>query len=265
VARALRTLLGWLISAYCWAGLLVVTVFFYLLARVLELLRGPEVYGPLFRRWARVIVLGGPFDYRVEGEQHSTFPAILAVNHRSIFDIALITATVPAPVYFIARDDLLKVPLLGSSLKRCGHILVGKNGSSGTQAMAREVMDRIERGGRVVVFPEGTRSPDDRVRRFGAGAFRLARMAGCPLVPVAMTGSADVIAKGSRLLCPAKVTISFLEPRVLTEEDSRSQEYREAVRSLVDQTVQRLRAGAGVERSRESDLDDDLSLSRREG
>jgi hypothetical protein len=80
-----------------------------------------------------------------------------------------------------------------------------------------------------------------------------------------MTGSADVIAKGSRLLRPAAVTISFLEPRVLTEEDSRSKEYREAVRSLVDQTVQRLRAGAEVERSEGSGVGDDLSLSRREG
>ena len=110
------------------------------------------------------------------------------------------------------------------------NILVGKNGNSGTHAMAREVIDRIHRGGRVVVFPEGTRSPDDRVRPFGAGAFRLALMANCPLVPVAMSGSADVVAKGSRLLRPAKVRIAFLEPRVLTEEESRSQEYRESVK-----------------------------------
>jgi 1-acyl-sn-glycerol-3-phosphate acyltransferase len=238
-------------------GLIIVTVAFYLYARLMELLRGPEVYGPLFRRWARVIVLGGPFDYRVDGEQYSTLPAILAANHRSVFDVALITATVPSPVYFIARDDLLRVPLLGSSLKRCGHILVGKNGSSGTRAMAREVIDRINRGGRVVVFPEGTRSPDDRVRRFGAGAFKLAHMAGCPLVPVAMSGSADVVAKGSRFLRPARVRIAFLEPRVLTEEDSRSPEVREAVRSLVDQTVQQLLAGAEVKQPAGSGLGDE--------
>jgi 1-acyl-sn-glycerol-3-phosphate acyltransferase len=210
------------------------------LARALEPVLGEAAWQCFLHRWAKVDLKCGLFSCRVEGRENVSGPCILASNHRSALDIAVIAATVPPPVYFLARENLLRVPVIGSVLKRGGHLVAPDDDRRGVGRLFREVKRRIDGGGHVVVFPEGTRSTDDRVLPFGAGAFRFAHMAACPLVPVAIAGTGNAIPKGSRLIMPSRLAISFLEPRWVSRDASGSTRYHESVRSLVAETVRRL-------------------------
>jgi 1-acyl-sn-glycerol-3-phosphate acyltransferase len=64
----------------------------------------------------------------------------------------------------------------------------------------------------LIVFPEGTRSPDGRLARFKGGIFMMAIEAGLPVVPVAIDGSRLVMQKGRLMTCPGRVSLQVLEP-----------------------------------------------------
>jgi 1-acyl-sn-glycerol-3-phosphate acyltransferase len=185
---------------------------------------------------------GGFFSCTVEGLERLRDPAVLVANHRSIFDICLLSAIVPAPYYFVSRSEVLKVPFIGSVLKQGGHVLIDRGKGVLNEPKLEEAAARAREGGRVIFFPEGTRSSDLEVRRFKSGAFRAAAKAGVPVVPVAIAGTELTIPKHSAYIISAHMAVHFLEPVTVDEAAARSEDLRERVRALVEERVRRIQS-----------------------
>ena len=126
-------------------------------------------------------------------------PVILMSNHQSLADIAAIVSTLPRSVSwrFVAKKELVRVPIFGQALVASGHIIIDRGNREKAVASLHRAAERIRAGTSVIVFPEGTRSPDGHLRRFKSGPFHLAVEAQVPIIPVTVSGSQRITPKGA--------------------------------------------------------------------
>jgi 1-acyl-sn-glycerol-3-phosphate acyltransferase len=141
-------------------------------------------------------------------------PQVLVSNHASWFDVLALAAWLPGPYRFVAKKELEKVPLWGAAWLACGHISIDRqdrNRAIESLAIARARL--AEERPTVILFPEGTRSPTGELRAFKKGAFVLAIQSNVEVVPAAILGSREVMAKGSwRIRTGRTITVRFGEP-----------------------------------------------------
>ena len=128
---------------------------------------------------------------------------ILASNHRSFLDPFAIGCCLGRPIYFVAKQELFKNPLLGWLLNCLGAFPI-KRGASDEESVATSLA-LLERGEAVVIFPEGTRIRTGSLAPPKRGVGRMALQSGSPVVPIAVTGS-ERARKGWRIR-PVKVHI----------------------------------------------------------
>jgi len=131
---------------------------------------------------------------------------VFVSNHQSIYDIPILFCTLPYQLRIIAKKSLGNFPFLGWHLRRTGHLLVDRRNPD-QRAIFKQWAELVSKGLSLIVFPEGTRSPDGRVGRFKAGSFMVAIQAGLPVVPVAVAGSRHVMRKGRLRTCPGRVQL----------------------------------------------------------
>ena len=149
--------------------------------------------------WAKMILRVCGVKVRVKGMENvkENLPHVFLTNHQSYFDIFALLAHLPADFKFILKQELMKIPLLGLSMKRAGYIAINREDPRGAVKSLREAAEKIKNGSSVVIFPEGTRSRDGRLQPFKSGGFHLALKAGCDVVPVAIINSRNIVPKGS--------------------------------------------------------------------
>jgi 1-acyl-sn-glycerol-3-phosphate acyltransferase len=151
-----------------------------------------------------------PWRVRVEGTLPDG-PYVLVANHRSWLDV-LMLARLPREMKWVAKQELFRLPWVGWMLRLSGDIPVLRgDADSGDSALAR-ARAYLERGVPVVFFPEGTRSRDGSLRPFKMGAFDTAVDAGVPVVPVALSGTAEGMPPGTLALNPSRIVVRILPP-----------------------------------------------------
>jgi 1-acyl-sn-glycerol-3-phosphate acyltransferase len=135
-------------------------------------------------------------------------PLIIAANHRSFLDPFVIGTLVRRPVYFVAKQELFRRPLVAWILNSLGAFPVDRgSGDADAMATARHI---LERGDCVVIFPEGTRVRPGGLGRPRRGVGRLALETGAPVVPVAVLGT-EAVRRGWRIR-PHKVRLRCGRP-----------------------------------------------------
>lgn len=150
-----------------------------------------ETWYPYFfkmaRIWAKVILFGMGFYYKIEKEQeikHNKSYMFIA-NHSSMADIMLMLATIKNPFVFVGKKELVKIPLFGFFYKRTC-ILVDRNNPKSRNEVFSRAQKRIDQGLSICIFPEG-KVPDDEsvvLDEFKDGAFRLALEHHLTIVPL---------------------------------------------------------------------------------
>lgn len=147
-------------------------------------------------------------------------PVLYVGNHRSYFDILVGYTTVPGRVGFIAKKEMEKIPLLSGWMINVNCLFLDrKNIKEGLKTILAGV-EKIKRGVSVWIFPEGTRNRNSDPKEllpFKEGSLKIAEKSGCPVVPVAITGTADIFETHIPRITPGKVTIEFGEPIILKE------------------------------------------------
>lgn len=144
-------------------------------------------------------------------------PVILASNHQSYFDPPLVGICSRRDVYYLARKTLLEVPLLGRILPAINVIPVDRDGND---MSALKTLVRLVKGGNgVVLFPEGTRSPDGQLQRGKQGIGLLIAKTRAPVQPVRIFGSREAFPKGSGTITPVAITVVIGEPLRFTPEE----------------------------------------------
>ena len=167
----------------------------------------PRYWGKIISRLAgmRVVLRGG--EYLEAGR-----PYILAANHQSQFDIFALQGYLNIDFRWLAKKELFNIPFFGYAMLRAGYIPIDR--SRGREALKSlySAAERIAAGASVIIFPEGTRSPDGNLQEFKSGGMVLAIKSGVPIVPVAISGTHKIMPKGKLLSRPGSVTITIGEP-----------------------------------------------------
>jgi 1-acyl-sn-glycerol-3-phosphate acyltransferase len=166
--------------------------------------------------WSRLLLCLFRVRVRVSGLEHAPAgPAVYAANHASAFDILIVFGHLPVDFRIVYKKSLSLVPLLGWAIWLGGHIPIDRANAFRARRSLAAAARRIREGTSVVVFPEGTRSPDGTVRRFKRGSFGLALEAGVPIVPVSLVGVKSVVPRGLTSLRAGAVRV-VLHPPVPT-------------------------------------------------
>ena len=122
---------------------------------------------------------------------------VLVANHPTLVDVTAIVSACPQAVSLV-KSGMYRSPLVGRLLRYCEHVDAGDGSTFGGVAAADEAMDRLRAGTPVLIFPEGTRSPELGVGPFRPGAFELAARAGVPIVPLFVTCDPPTLMRGQR-------------------------------------------------------------------
>jgi 1-acyl-sn-glycerol-3-phosphate acyltransferase len=136
---------------------------------------------------------------------------VYVVNHVSWFDVFALASYLPR-YRFIAKKELFKIPIFGAAARATAGIEIDRrNRKAAFQAYETAARD-VKQGLSVVVYPEGTRGRDYRLRTFKKGPFVLAIAAQVPIVPTVIYGTIAIQPKGSFRIRPGVIDIEFLEP-----------------------------------------------------
>jgi 1-acyl-sn-glycerol-3-phosphate acyltransferase len=137
---------------------------------------------------------------------------VFVANHRSLMDIPVLLAHLPLQFRFLAKKGLFLIPIMGYHLRRAGHLPVVKGDPRASlKSMSDAARIIRERGISVLLFPEGGRGVD-RLQEFKEGAAYIAIKAGVPVVPVAMTGTREVLPMGSMQIMSGIVELKIGSP-----------------------------------------------------
>ncbi len=145
--------------------------------------------------------------------------AVLYVgNHRSIFDIVLAYPRVPGPTGFIAKKEILKVPLLNIWMIYMDCLFLDRKDLKKGLEMILSAIDKVKNGISIFIYPEGTRNKTDApLGEFHKGSFKIAQKSGCPIVPVVMTHTDEIFEKHIPFIKRTAVTIEYGKPIIMSE------------------------------------------------
>lgn len=166
------------------------------------------------RRWARMLLALGGVRVRVHGEEKIPRDAcVFAGNHLSLMDTPVVLANVPALFLFLVNEKYVRIPFLGTHLRRTGHFSVNMEDDvrASLRAMTEAANAIRTRGFSILLFPEGTRA-DGPMGEFKEGAVYIAIKAGVPLVPFAIRGTREVLPVGSLQIRGGPVDLVFGDP-----------------------------------------------------
>ena len=147
--------------------------------------------------------------------------AVLYVgNHRSYFDILVGYTTVPGLMGFVAKEEMLRYPFLRSWMRHVNCLFLDRTDMKAALKTILEGIDKVKSGISVWIFPEGTRNRSKDVldlMPFKEGSLKIAEKSGCPIVPVAMLGTAEVFERHLPFIRPSRVVIEFGTPFYIKE------------------------------------------------
>jgi 1-acyl-sn-glycerol-3-phosphate acyltransferase len=137
-------------------------------------------------------------------------PVVFMANHQSNCDPPALLAVLP-PVLVMVKKEFFRVPIIGRGMVARGFIRVDRgNRERALQAVEKGVL-ALKAGKSLLVYPEGTRSPDGRLQSFKKGVFVMAIKAAAPIVPVSVSGSNKIMPKGKFVMRPGRVQITIHE------------------------------------------------------
>ena len=147
-------------------------------------------------------------------------PVLYVGNHRSYFDILTGYTTVPTLLGFVAKKEMEKIPLLRTWMVNANCLFLDrKNIKEGLKTILQGI-EKVKNGVSIWIFPEGTRNTNDDITEllpFKEGSLKIAEKSGCPVIPVAMTGTAEVLEKHFPFITPSHITIYYGKPFYVKE------------------------------------------------
>ena len=180
------------------------------------------------------------FGFRVVGSVPKQGGLLVAANHASYFDIPLLGCGMFRRAWYLGRSDLF-VPGVKGILQWLGWIPL-KLGRLDRKALDRAIA-LIKAGKVVVIFPEGGRSLDGRLRNAKAGLGMIVAQTGCPVVPAYLKGTFDVLPTGAKRPRVYPVSVSFGPPLSFPGDNTQTKAFYQEVSRIV---MERIAALGGV-------------------
>lgn len=207
---------------------------------------GRRIRGRWMRRFGRFTSRLTPlWRFSVEGEPPADVRQrayMVVSNHESTSDPFLLS-WLPFDMRFVAKQSIFRLPLIGWLMKLSGDIPLERGNRESVARMREECLRTLAAGVPLMMFPEGTRSPDGALGPFKDGAFELAIQAQVPVLPVVVSGTRACRPKGSLWFGQARARVRLLPPvptAGLTREDV--PRLREEVRAHIARAADALRS-----------------------
>jgi 1-acyl-sn-glycerol-3-phosphate acyltransferase len=142
-------------------------------------------------------------------------PAVYAVNHASNIEPPILYAALSdlfPRLRVLYKAELRKLPILVRAFDLAGFVPLERGNRDQSLPAIERAADALREGNSFLIFPEGTRSPTGELLPFKKGGFIMALKGQVPIVPVAIQGTRDAMKKGSLIIRPVRVTVSFGRP-----------------------------------------------------
>ena len=168
----------------------------------------------LSKLWAWTLLIATRVRTRIVGKEKikkgQTY--IIISNHQSQFDILALVTRLGIQFRWIIKKELLKIPLFGYALLASRNIFIDRSNTKESIESINRGMKRLPKGTSIMVFAEGTRSPDGKIHPFKKGGFVLAIDYGLPILPITINGSRKVLPKGSVVFTPGEIEVIVGDP-----------------------------------------------------
>ncbi|HKQ69167.1 MAG TPA: lysophospholipid acyltransferase family protein [Polyangiaceae bacterium] len=173
-----------------------------------------ETTRTLARFWGSHLCRGCGLSISVAGGESVAWrePLIVMANHQSYLDVPVLYAALPDAFGMLAKQELFRLPIFAGAMRALRCIPIDRQSRRQSFVSLREAAERVRRGNSIVVFPEGTRSSDERIQELKKGPFYLAEMAGVPIVPVGIRGTGHALAKNGVLVRSSEISVRIGTP-----------------------------------------------------
>ena len=194
--------IGW------FAFISVTSIFLFLIALVIRILTGPfdrrlVILQQFTCFWGSLYTWIVPaLKIRIDGRENIRRGGLYVVvsNHQSLLDI-LVLFTLFFHFKFVSKIEIFKVPLIGWNMYLNRYIRLKRGDKASIAKMMADCEKTLAEGSSVLIFPEGTRSPDGNIKAFKPGAFILAQKMKVPILPIVITGTNKALPKYSLNFC----------------------------------------------------------------
>lgn len=196
-------------------GVGIVTVFFAPPLIVASILSSTDKPGYLIARawaWCVAKLVGVTASLHGRNDFDPDVSYVITPNHQGNVDILALILTLPMKFRWVIKRELLRIPFFGWGLGRTGAISLDRDKSRESVKQLRLGSSKLEGGWSLLIYPEGTRSPDQNLLPFKKGPFRLAVDNNTPILPVTVNGAFKILPKKTLLPLPGHLTVTIGEP-----------------------------------------------------
>jgi len=204
----IRTIIGWAIF-------FPITVVLGTVAIILSLLDSSGNTPHLVARlWGKILLSIAGAKVKIQGRENfdPQKSYILVSNHQSTFDIFALLGYLSLQFRWIAKASLFRTPFLGWAMSRIGYIPIERDSPKKAYRSMLQAAEKVQQGVSVIIFPEGTRSPDGNLQPFKKGVFLIALKSQAPILPITIRGTAKIMPKGDWRAHPGNVQIIIGPP-----------------------------------------------------
>jgi len=202
-------------TVFVCVGTVISTFIFGLLAILVSFFsRNGDAVHLVARIWGRSILWMGLVPVKIRGVHHleNLQSFIVMSNHQSNFDIPVLLSGLPIQFRWLAKAELFKIPIFGRGMRGAGYISIDRSNRKSAFRSLAKAAESIRAGTAVLIFPEGTRSPDGSLQSFKKGGFVLAVDAAVPVIPIIIHGTYDIMNKNSWAIRRRPVVVDILPP-----------------------------------------------------
>ncbi|MFZ0566352.1 MAG: lysophospholipid acyltransferase family protein [Chlamydiales bacterium] len=182
------------------------------------------------------------YRHKVYGKQNfiKKGGGIVTPNHSSYLDPPFVGISCPSKVHFLARDTLFNNPFFGALIRRLHTHPVHRGGEN--VAAMKKVMELVEEGNKVVIFPEGKRSETGQLQEGQLGVGMLVYRLKCPVTPVYVHGTFDAWGpnrrypklRGVRSACVIGTPIDFADINTENKKEAQKQIVEKIMQSIAN-------------------------------
>ena len=167
------------------------------------------------RCWSKILIFFSGVKIKIIGLENLKKDKnyIFASNHESNFDIPLIFSSINLHLVSIAKKELKKIPIFGWAMKSGQHIFIDRfNQIEALKSLKLAKNSIIKNPRSIIIFPEGTRSFDGKIKQFKKGGLSIAFDLEMDVVPIAVCGTRNVLKRGSIFIKPCPIQLRIGKP-----------------------------------------------------
>jgi 1-acyl-sn-glycerol-3-phosphate acyltransferase len=147
---------------------------------------------------------------------------VICPNHQGNADILALVVGLPVRFRWVAKRELIRIPVFGWALAGTGAIAIDRSNRETAVASLNAAKDKLSNGWSLLIYPEGTRTPDGNLLPFKKGPFMIAVQTGLPILPVTSNGAFKILPKKTIVFRSGRISITIGKPiktQGMTEKD----------------------------------------------